>query len=146
VLKNAWAGFNCAIFAYGQTGAGKSFTMMGDGVGDKAGLIPRLCGSLFHDLSVRRAKDDIATGTAAAVAAAAGTAAGAGGDLSPAPPSVADQIERMITIEASYLEIYNEVLLACCVCVCVCVCWFHLCIALLDLLSIEVVPPRCCLD
>ena len=54
VLKNAWLGFNCAIFAYGQTGAGKSFTMMGDGTGDKAGLIPRLCGSLFRDLAAKR--------------------------------------------------------------------------------------------
>jgi hypothetical protein len=31
VLENAWAGYNCCLFAYGQTGAGKSFSMVGYG-------------------------------------------------------------------------------------------------------------------
>jgi hypothetical protein len=35
------------IFAYGQTGAGKSYTMMGKGEGDNEGIIPRLCKDLF---------------------------------------------------------------------------------------------------
>ena len=39
-------GYNCSIFAYGQTGAGKTFTMMGVGYENpmtyqKRGLIPR---------------------------------------------------------------------------------------------------------
>ena len=29
VLKYCYIGYNCTIFAYGQTGAGKTFTMMG---------------------------------------------------------------------------------------------------------------------
>ena len=28
VLDNAWEGFNCCLFAYGQTGAGKSYSMV----------------------------------------------------------------------------------------------------------------------
>ena len=28
VLDNAWAGYNCCLFAYGQTGAGKSYSMV----------------------------------------------------------------------------------------------------------------------
>ena len=36
-------GYNVCIFAYGQTGAGKSYTMMGKGDGDNEGIIPRLC-------------------------------------------------------------------------------------------------------
>lgn len=47
-LKHAWQGFNCSMFAYGQTGAGKSFTMMGDGTGESAGFIPRMCNALFQ--------------------------------------------------------------------------------------------------
>ncbi len=35
------------IIAYGQTGAGKSYTMMGTGEGDNEGIIPRLCKDLF---------------------------------------------------------------------------------------------------
>lgn len=29
VLDNAWNGFHCCLFAYGQTGAGKSYSMVG---------------------------------------------------------------------------------------------------------------------
>ncbi|KAI0244453.1 Kinesin- motor protein, partial [Massospora cicadina] len=49
-------GFNCTIFAYGQTGTGKTFTIEGnlevEGVvlGPDAGLIPRALHSLFHQL------------------------------------------------------------------------------------------------
>jgi len=28
VLDNAWSGYNCCLFAYGQTGAGKSYSMV----------------------------------------------------------------------------------------------------------------------
>lgn len=50
------AGFNCTIFAYGQTGTGKTYTMSGDmtdtlGIlSDDAGIIPRTLYSLFHKL------------------------------------------------------------------------------------------------
>lgn len=50
------AGFNCTIFAYGQTGTGKTYTMSGDmtdtlGIlSDNAGIIPRVLYSLFRKL------------------------------------------------------------------------------------------------
>jgi hypothetical protein len=48
IIQNAFDGFHSSIFAYGQTGAGKSFTMMGNPWDpDKAGLIPRLCRELL---------------------------------------------------------------------------------------------------
>jgi len=30
-LSNAWQGYHCCLFAYGQTGAGKSYSMVGYG-------------------------------------------------------------------------------------------------------------------
>jgi kinesin family protein 11 len=50
------AGFNCTVFAYGQTGTGKTYTMSGDmtdtlGIlSDNAGIIPRVLYSLFLKL------------------------------------------------------------------------------------------------
>ena len=47
MLDHAFEGYNVCIFAYGQTGAGKSYTMMGAPEPDQQGLIPRLCEELF---------------------------------------------------------------------------------------------------
>ena len=43
MLQHAFDGYNVCIFAYGQTGAGKSYTMMGN-VGDpeEGGIIPQV--------------------------------------------------------------------------------------------------------
>ncbi|KAK2961148.1 putative Kinesin-II 85 kDa subunit [Blattamonas nauphoetae] len=47
-LENAWKGFNCTLFAYGQTGAGKSFSMTGDMSSEATrGIIPRGCEEMF---------------------------------------------------------------------------------------------------
>ena len=46
VFALLFAGYNVCIFAYGQTGAGKSYTMMGKA--DDEGIIPRLCKDLFE--------------------------------------------------------------------------------------------------
>ena len=40
-------GFNVCIFAYGPTGTGKTFTMMGDGTTQKRGLAPRVLEKIF---------------------------------------------------------------------------------------------------
>ena len=45
VLDNAVKGFNCSLFAYGQTGAGKSFSMVG--YGPNKGIVPITCDELF---------------------------------------------------------------------------------------------------
>lgn len=51
-------GYNCTIFAYGQTGTGKTYTMSGDMeetagmLSDEAGIIPRLLEQLFNKLEI----------------------------------------------------------------------------------------------
>ncbi|CAF3805243.1 unnamed protein product [Adineta steineri] len=48
MLEHSFEGYNVCIFAYGQTGAGKSYTMMGKNEPEQQGIIPRLCGELFQ--------------------------------------------------------------------------------------------------
>ncbi|WEW59629.1 Kinesin- motor protein [Emydomyces testavorans] len=56
ILNEMLAGYNCTIFAYGQTGTGKTYTMSGDMVdtlgllSDAAGIIPRVLYALFKRL------------------------------------------------------------------------------------------------
>ncbi|ORY21377.1 putative microtubule motor [Naematelia encephala] len=54
MLDEVLAGYNCTIFAYGQTGTGKTFTMQGDlalsplsAPKDEAGIVPRVLNRLF---------------------------------------------------------------------------------------------------
>ncbi|XP_037389426.1 kinesin-like protein KIF1C [Pygocentrus nattereri] len=47
MLLHAFEGYNVCIFAYGQTGGGKSYTMMGKQEPDQQGIIPQLCEDLF---------------------------------------------------------------------------------------------------
>ncbi|XP_015283376.1 PREDICTED: kinesin-like protein KIF1C [Gekko japonicus] len=47
MLLHAFEGYNVCIFAYGQTGAGKSYTMMGKPETGHQGIIPQLCKDLF---------------------------------------------------------------------------------------------------
>ncbi|XP_019115846.2 kinesin-like protein KIF1A isoform X11 [Larimichthys crocea] len=52
MLLHAFEGYNVCIFAYGQTGAGKSYTMMGkQDVKDQQGIIPLLCEDIFVKIS-----------------------------------------------------------------------------------------------
>lgn len=52
-IMDVLAGFNGTIFAYGQTGAGKTFTMLGPDVGDPElwGIIPRSSEHIFQAIS-----------------------------------------------------------------------------------------------
>mmetsp|Transcript_54861 Transcript_54861/g.158708 ORF Transcript_54861/g.158708 Transcript_54861/m.158708 type:complete len:993 (+) Transcript_54861:204-3182(+) len=53
VLDNAWEGYHCCLFAYGQTGAGKSYSMVGYGA--NKGIVPTSCEEIFMRIS---ANDD----------------------------------------------------------------------------------------
>ncbi|OWZ23174.1 Kinesin [Phytophthora megakarya] len=48
-VDEALAGYNCTVFAYGQTGTGKTFTMQGDlaPASEMAGIIPRSVRCIF---------------------------------------------------------------------------------------------------
>lgn len=51
MLLHAFEGYNVCIFAYGQTGAGKSYTMMGRQEKDQQGIIPLVRNSLTQNMS-----------------------------------------------------------------------------------------------
>ncbi|KZT09433.1 kinesin-domain-containing protein [Laetiporus sulphureus 93-53] len=57
MLDEVIKGYNCTLFAYGQTGTGKTYTMQGElgmtvmgNPSPHAGMIPRVLFSLFHQL------------------------------------------------------------------------------------------------
>jgi hypothetical protein len=52
VLNNNFNGYNGCILAYGQSGSGKTFTMMGDQTPEGRGLIPRMCVDLFERIKL----------------------------------------------------------------------------------------------
>ena len=49
ILDNAWEGYHCCLFAYGQTGAGKSYSMVGYGA--NKGIVPISCEEIFKRIS-----------------------------------------------------------------------------------------------
>jgi kinesin family protein 11 len=57
MLAEVMQGYNCTLFAYGQTGTGKTYTMQGDlaptpmgNPSAQAGVIPRVLFRMFHEL------------------------------------------------------------------------------------------------
>ncbi|KAF3773191.1 putative kinesin-related protein [Nymphaea thermarum] len=63
IVNEVLEGFNCTIFAYGQTGTGKTYTMEGDSKKSKcgelpldAGVIPRAVKQIFDTLESQRAE------------------------------------------------------------------------------------------
>ncbi|GAX75403.1 hypothetical protein CEUSTIGMA_g2847.t1 [Chlamydomonas eustigma] len=60
MVDNCISGYNSAIFVYGQTGAGKTWTMMGDlqgagtnkGMSEERGLAPRMIELLFEKINL----------------------------------------------------------------------------------------------
>lgn len=65
ILDEMIAGFNCTVFAYGQTGTGKTYTMSGDMsetlgmLSDEAGIIPRALYALFNKLELDGAESSV---------------------------------------------------------------------------------------
>ncbi|KAM0947711.1 putative minus-end-directed kinesin ATPase [Dioscorea sansibarensis] len=54
ILRSAMDGHNVCIFAYGQTGTGKTFTM--EGTNDQPGIVPRAIEELFHQSSLDKSR------------------------------------------------------------------------------------------
>ncbi|KNC48833.1 kinesin family member 1B [Thecamonas trahens ATCC 50062] len=54
-LEAAWAGYNTSVFAYGQTGAGKSYSM--SGYGEELGIVPRGLRELFARIDANQVDD-----------------------------------------------------------------------------------------
>lgn len=60
ILDSAWQGYNATLLAYGQTGAGKSYSMVGFGA-DK-GVIPSVCEELFEAIEKQERSQDYQVG------------------------------------------------------------------------------------
>ncbi|KAL8426577.1 hypothetical protein Efla_001594 [Eimeria flavescens] len=52
VLDNAWDGYHACLFAYGQTGAGKSYSMVG--YGKNRGIVPTACEEIFSRIAANQ--------------------------------------------------------------------------------------------
>ena len=67
LIKRALDGYCATVFAYGQTGAGKTLTLCGDGAADprlsssRYGIVPRVCEELVNATHARRAPARSAT-------------------------------------------------------------------------------------
>jgi len=72
LVQSALDGYKVCLFSYGQTGAGKTYTMLGQGEGERQGIVPRAVAKVLEQADVLRAKG------------------------------------YEYTMEASYVEIYNE--------------------------------------
>ncbi|CAF0753828.1 unnamed protein product [Didymodactylos carnosus] len=83
MLEHAFEGYNVCIFAYGQTGAGKSYTMMGKMEDGQKGIIPQLCEELFDRIT--RLSTPISS-----------------------PSASSEPQNRRFSVEVSYMEIYCE--------------------------------------
>ncbi|GAB4820291.1 hypothetical protein N2152v2_007337 [Parachlorella kessleri] len=85
VVDNCMAGFNSSIFAYGQTGAGKTYTMQGTAARDDDGQLSKQCGLIlrvFEQLFQRISDEEHEKG-----------------------------LDRLrYSVKCSFLEIYNEVI------------------------------------
>ena len=63
ILTKVFQGFNGCIFAYGQTGAGKTYSMLGSNIDESSeGIIPRTCRELFSQISQDNGKTYIVKG------------------------------------------------------------------------------------
>jgi len=51
IVDGVMAGYNGTIFAYGQTGTGKTFTMMGEGTNELQGITPRAFHHIFEAIA-----------------------------------------------------------------------------------------------
>ncbi|CAB3369685.1 Hypothetical predicted protein [Cloeon dipterum] len=58
LIGNLMNGYNCSVFAYGATGAGKTFTMLGSP--DHPGVTPLLMKELYDTLQLENADVDVA--------------------------------------------------------------------------------------
>ena len=86
IFQSAWDGYNCSLFAYGQSGAGKTFTMVGEVDGRDSGILPRLCQEICK--------------------ASTGSGHKASGNVSLADGAIGDG--GFESIKVSYYELYNE--------------------------------------
>lgn len=96
IVHSALEGLNCSLFAYGQTGSGKTYTMMGNIHDNDAGVIPRLCKELLHDIYKYQA-GGLSPGKVRSKSTISSTA-----------EEVTKQHRLKAEVHVGYYEVYNE--------------------------------------
>lgn len=113
VLVTAATRYNCTVFAYGQTGTGKTFTLEGDMHNPaRAGIIPRSIHHLFQHIkkcgdAVRHVAMSRWPQLAHRRACDHGTMCHAS-HIAPPPAVALSRAQAEFCITVSHLEIYNE--------------------------------------
>ena len=57
MLESVLAGYNCTMFAYGQTGAGKSYSFVGYGV--NKGILPIVSTEIFSKVRAEQSDNHV---------------------------------------------------------------------------------------
>ena len=56
LVQSALDGYKVCLFSYGQTGAGKTYTMLGQGEGERRGIVPRAVAKVLEQAEALRSK------------------------------------------------------------------------------------------
>ncbi|ETV95069.1 hypothetical protein H310_11363 [Aphanomyces invadans] len=109
MLATAWKRVHVSLFAYGQTGAGKSFSMMGKSRSnhhEARGLVPRICQALFE--TMQRQSNEANPDETRDPSMTTFGAMEAPPNVTPVSVTAPLPFPPQCTVKMTFVEIYNE--------------------------------------